>query len=43
VLDVLNQAELEITEQLAREGLKRERRFAIAPMTEQDEQEIAQL
>ncbi len=43
VLDVLNQAELEITEQLAREGLKRERRFAIAPMTEQDEQEIAKL
>ncbi len=43
VLDVLNRAELQIAEQLAREGLKRERRFAIAPMTEQDEQEIAQL
>jgi biopolymer transport protein ExbD len=43
VLDVLNRAEVQIAEQLAREGLKRERRFAIAPMTEEDEQEIARL
>ncbi|GBD07592.1 hypothetical protein HRbin21_01422 [bacterium HR21] len=43
VLDVLNRAEVQISEQLAREGLKRERRFALAPMTEQDEQEIAGL
>ncbi|MCS7177329.1 MAG: biopolymer transporter ExbD [Candidatus Kapabacteria bacterium] len=43
VLDALNRAEVQIAEQLSREGLRRERRFAIAPMTEQDEQEIAQL
>ncbi len=43
VLDALNRAEVQITEQLAREGLRRERRFAIAPMTPEDEQAIAQL
>ncbi len=43
VLDALNRAEVQITEQLAREGLKRERRFAIAPMTPEDEQAIAGL
>ncbi len=43
VLDVLNRAEVQIAEQLAREGLRRERRFAIAPMTPEEEQALAQL
>jgi biopolymer transport protein ExbD len=40
VLDELNLAEIKITQALQAEKLNRERKFTIAPMTDQDKEEI---
>ncbi len=40
VLDELNLAEVEITNQIVADGDKRERKFALVPMTEEDKIEI---
>lgn len=43
VLDELNQAEGDLTDKYRQEKTKRERRFSIVPMEEQDKQELAKL
>ncbi len=43
VLDELNQAEGDLTDKYRHENMKRERRFSIVPMEDNDKQELAKL
>jgi biopolymer transport protein ExbD len=43
ILDELNIAESEITQRLSAKGMKRERKFALTPMTEEDREDLQAL
>jgi hypothetical protein len=43
VLDELNLAETELTQRLSAKGMKRERKFALTPMTAEDVEDLKAL